>query len=191
MKKIVLTETQAVAVRDATQAGNETFAVWSVHRPTTRALYAKGLIDQPGYGAHLNDEGKDVARQLREHPRRRTFHVQDRPPVLYRIQPEDRVDGMSVEHGARYQRPWPVGAYADGSVLGADDQWCGKVTRVIGFQADLARKQIDLSWSDFLLEPQKAVGMYLVTSDSEGTWGVHDTAVESITEQAAQRPVKE
>lgn len=185
MKKIVLTETQAVIVRDAIRAGNPTFGVYVLSRPTARALYAKGLTDQPGYGAHLSLAGKDVAHQLKEHPRRRTFYVEVRH-LSYKIQQADRPDGMSLEHGPRYQQPWPVIGMADGSVWGAYDHWCGKVTRVIGFQADLSQRTIDLDWSGFLLDPQKAIGMYLVTSDKDGTWGVHDTAVESVTEMEVQ-----
>lgn len=184
MQKIVLTETQAVQVRDAIRAGNPTFGVYILSRPTARSLYAKGLIDQPGYGAHLSEAGKDVAHQLKTHPQRRTFHVEIEH-YSYRIQPAERPDAMSSDGHVGYQLPWPVIANADGSVWGAHDHWCGKVTRVIGFQKDHAKQTLDLGWSGFLLDPQQAVGMYLVTSDKNGTWGVHDTAVSTVEREKA------
>ena len=179
MEKITLTETQAVQVRDAIRAGNPTFGVYLLDRRTARSLYNKGLIDQPGYGAHLTKAGKDVAHQLKAHPQRRTFHVEIRH-VAYRIQLAERPDAMSEDGHIGYQLPWPVIAYADGFVWGAHAHWCGSVTRVIGFQKDMAKQTIDLDWPGFLLDPQQAVGMYLVTSDKNGTWGTHDTAVSSV-----------
>lgn len=77
MKKIVLTDAQAVSVRDGIRAGNPEFTVFLVNRRTARSLYAKGLTDSDTYGAHLNAEGKDVAHQLKAHPRRRTFYIEE------------------------------------------------------------------------------------------------------------------
>lgn len=184
MEKIKLTDVQAVALIDACRPGNRRNVLGGlVSRVTARALYAKGLTDQPGYFAQLNAAGLAVAEQLREHPARRTFHVEVGPKLRYRIQPAERPDAMSTDGHVGYQLPWPVVAHADGSVLGAHDHWCGKVVRVIGFQADLRKQRIDLHWDDFLRGPQKAKGMYLVTSDKDGAWGVHDTAVSTVEEQ--------
>lgn len=185
MQKIKLTDVQAVALIDATRSGARQSGELSalVSRVTLRALYAKRLTDQPGYGARLNAAGLAVAEQLKTYSARRTFHVEIRPRLRYRIQPAERPDAMSDDGHVGYQLPWPVVAHADGSVFGAHDHWCGKVVRVIGFQKDLRKQRIDLHWSDFLRDPQQAKGMYLITSDKGGTWGVHDTAVSTVEEQ--------
>jgi len=182
MKTIRLTDTQAVLVRDGIRTGNTHHEVHALDPRTARSLYAKGLTDSPGYEAHLSPAGQDVARQLKMFPGRRTFHVEPPAKVVYKMQPADRPDGMSEDGHVRYQKPWPVVARPDGSVVGADEQWCGKVTKVIGFQQYARRQRIDLHWDDFLLDPQQAVRMYLVTSDKDGAWGSHDTAVEAVTE---------
>lgn len=184
VQTLKLTDVQAVALIDGSRPGNKRHAVsGACPRVTLTALYTKGLTDQPGYGARLNAAGLAVAEQLKEHPRRRTFHVEIRPRVRYRIQPAERPDAMSTDGHVGHQLPWPVVAHVDASVFGAHDHWCGKVVRVVGFQADLSKMRIDLHWDDFLADPQKAVGTYLVTSDKDGTWGVHDTAVSTVEEQ--------
>ncbi|MEU6715214.1 hypothetical protein ABZ897_27425 [Nonomuraea sp. NPDC046802] len=40
--------------------------------------------------------------------------------------------------------------------------------------------QIDLLWEDAVQEPERAVGMYLVTADADGGFGTHPTPVESL-----------
>lgn len=188
MEKIVLTDTQALVVRNAIRAGNPTFSLYLLDRRTARSLYAKGLTDSDIFGAHLNEAGKDVAHQLKTRPQRRTFHIEPPAKVVYRLQPADRPDGIHSDGTPMYQQPWPVVARPDGSVVGADDHWCGEVVQVIGFQAKPTVHSIDLNWSGFLLDPQQAVRMYLVTSDKNGNWRSFDTAVESVTEVAVENP---
>lgn len=77
------------------------------------------------------------------------------------------------------QLPYPIHADNKGGVA-VPEIHGGKVIRIIGFQKDLAVQQIDLWWADAQKNPDKVPGMYLVSSDSEGTYGVHDTAVETF-----------
>lgn len=97
MRKIVLTDAQAVSVRDAIRAGNTEFTVFLVNRRTARSLYAKGLTDSDTYDAHLNETGKDVAYQLKAHPRRRTFYVvaRDKAGLVFNL--DTAVESITVE----------------------------------------------------------------------------------------------
>lgn len=77
------------------------------------------------------------------------------------------------------QLPYPIHADNKGNVEFPDIH-AGTVVRVLGFQQDHDVQQIDLSWADAQKDPSKAVGMYLVSTDSRGCPGVHDTPVETF-----------
>ncbi len=99
--------------------------------------------------------------------------------MIYRIQPEPFTDHLTDDGVQLTKLPYPF--YVDGfGNVGRQDIWQGRVTRVIGFQRDLARQQIDLSWRDAVKDPAAAVGMYLVTSDAKGDYGTHQTAVRTL-----------
>lgn len=74
--------------------------------------------------------------------------------------------------------PYPFHVTEDGSIE-RQDFWRGDVYKVIGFTTSPERRRIDLYWPDVWMEPSKAVGMYLVTTDGAGTWSTHQTAIES------------
>jgi hypothetical protein len=97
-----------------------------------------------------------------------------------RIQPEPFVDQLTEDGHECTKLPYAFVADETGAIAG-QDFWQGIVARVIGFQKDLAVQHIDLFWREVLDDPQRAVGMYLVTSDSAGDWGVHDTAIRDMT----------
>ena len=63
--------------------------------------------------------------------------------------------------------------------VGNQEFWQGNPVRVVGFQKDLARHQIDLWWTDAYEAPEKIVGMYLVAVDNQSNMGVYDTAIVS------------
>jgi hypothetical protein len=100
---------------------------------------------------------------------------------MFKIQPASRIDNLTAHGDVGLQRPYPVYADNKGNVE-FQRSFRGRVTRVVGFQKDLAVQQIDLSWSEAQKNPDKVVGMYLVTADSKGDLGVHDTAVETFEE---------
>lgn len=188
MRKIVLTDAQATQVRDAIRAGNPDLNVFAPDRRMIRSLYAKGLTDRDGAMPRLTEDGKDVARQLKAHPRRRTFHIAeaDDDRVL-RVQPSDFTDQITGDGAELTKRPYPFFVRKDGSV-GRQDFWAGLVVRVVGFQRDLAVAAVDLSWTEAWADPARAVGMYLVTSNESGEWSTHQTAIESITVEGSERP---
>jgi hypothetical protein len=98
---------------------------------------------------------------------------------VIRIQPEPYIDNMVDDHEMT-KLPYPYVVDQDGLVAG-QDFWKGDPYQVIGFQKDLAAQRIDLHWTEVLKDPRSAVGMYLVTSDENGDWGTHWTAVRDMT----------
>lgn len=99
-------------------------------------------------------------------------------PRLTRIQPAARPDAISADGHVGYQLPYPFYVADDGKIQN-QELWNGTPLAVIGFQKDLAVQTIDVWWREVVDNPEKAVGLYLVTTDKDGTWGVHSTAVES------------
>lgn len=98
--------------------------------------------------------------------------------MLFKIQPSAFTDQIRDGHQMA-KLPYPFFVSENGSV-GSQDFWQGDPCKVIGFQKDLAVHRIDLWWKDAVGDPQQAVGMYLVTADDKGGWGVHSTAIDSV-----------
>lgn len=98
---------------------------------------------------------------------------------ITKLQPAARIDAISEDGHVGYQLPYPFYVTDDGKIQ-SQELWNGTPFAVIGFQKDLAVQTIDLWWRDAVLAPAAAVGMYLVTTDKDGTWGVHSTAIESV-----------
>lgn len=98
---------------------------------------------------------------------------------LFKIQNAPQIDQLTADGHTLTKLPRPFFVDPDGHV-GLQDFWQGDPARVIGFQKDLAVQQIDLWWRDAVQDPQRALGMYLVTADSKGHFGAHLTAVDGI-----------
>lgn len=97
---------------------------------------------------------------------------------IYMLQPSEFVDQIRDGHEMT-KLPYPFFVNEDGSVR-RQDFWDGRPFKVIGFQTDLAVQQIDLWWADATKDPQKAVGMYVVTADEDGDIGVHISAIANV-----------
>jgi hypothetical protein len=79
--------------------------------------------------------------------------------------------------------PYPFHVFEDGRI-DRQDFWRGKVFRVIGFQKDFERMTIDLFWHEATADPERAIGMYVVTADDKGfkaTWSVHRSAISNVS----------
>lgn len=92
-----------------------------------------------------------------------------------KLQPSAFVDNICDGHEMT-KLPYPFVVDEDGTV-NFQDIWQGDPTKAIGFQRDLAVHTIDLWWKDAFVDPQQAVGMYLVSADEAGAWGVHPNAI--------------
>lgn len=99
------------------------------------------------------------------------------PKMVTMIQMAPVIDAISDDFqwsGSRL--PYPLYADDDGYIQ-LQDFWQGHVYKVIGFQNHPAVKRVDLFWSE-VQDPTDIVGKYLVTSDKDGNWGIHPTAVQ-------------
>jgi hypothetical protein len=101
--------------------------------------------------------------------------------TVFVIQNAPAVDGIDADGHERTKLPYPFFVDGDGKI-GRQDFWQGDPGRVVGFQKDLAVMQIDLRWAEAVGDLWQAVGMYLVTENSHGQYGVHLTAVQSVRE---------
>lgn len=106
--------------------------------------------------------------------------------MLVTLQQNPRIDNISDDGHAMSQLPYPYHVNEKGEVQ-QQDFWQGRITLVVGFQKDLAVHRIDVYWDEVWETPEKAVGLYVVTSDGRGNWGVHDTAIRD----AVKRDIKE
>lgn len=102
---------------------------------------------------------------------------------IIKLQPADFVDnlwddGKGGFHEGR-KLPYPFYVHENGDIDGKDDFWKGHAEAVIGFQKDLAVQKIDLWWEEAFADPEKAVGMYVVTA-AGGGMGTHQTAIASV-----------
>jgi hypothetical protein len=151
-----------------------------VSYPTILNLVKKKVFTQDSRGLFHFVEGllPIVARRSNP-PFQLASKNQEQPVPMFKIQTAPRIDGLTEDGQEMTQLPYPFFVDNKGSVE-FQDTWQGRVTRVAGFQRDLAVQQIDLRWADAQKDPQKAVGMYLVTSDSKGDLAVHDTAVDTL-----------
>lgn len=71
----------------------------------------------------------------------------------------------------------------DQGMVGRQDFWKGDPMRVVGFVADFRRQAIDLPWTEFVADPQRAVGMYAVLEDRGGAWSTYMPVIETVTER--------
>jgi hypothetical protein len=94
------------------------------------------------------------------------------------LQPSERVDNI-VDGHAMTQLPYPFHVSEDGSVQ-RQDFWRGNPAAVVGFQRDLRRQRVDVWWDEVVEDPQRAVGLYVVTTTDGGQMGVHLVAIGSV-----------
>jgi hypothetical protein len=100
---------------------------------------------------------------------------------IFKIQPSAHTDHITEDGTELTKLPYPFFADDKGMVQ-RQDFWQGKVVRIVGFQKDLAVQQLDLSWLRAQQDLSQAVGMYVISTDSDGGMGVHPVAVESVEE---------
>lgn len=98
--------------------------------------------------------------------------------AVIKLQPSSFTDQIVDGHELT-KLPYPFYVEEDGSVQ-RQEFWKGDPYRVIGFQKDLARHEIDLLWQDATKDPQQVVGMYVVTADEKGDMGVHVSAISNV-----------
>lgn len=101
------------------------------------------------------------------------------------LQPSAVTDHIT-EDGTELQKlPYPFHVDEDGNVE-RQDFWRGDPAAVLGFQDRVDVQQVDLWWREVVADPQRAVGKYMVTVDSDGDIATRTIAIESVhvTERA-------
>lgn len=96
-------------------------------------------------------------------------------------------DNITADGHVGAQLPWPVVADEKGTVV-VPSSMLGLV-RVVGFQRDLAKMQVDVWWKDVFADPAKAVGLYMVTTNTKGGMGVSLSAVDSANMMEHTEPL--
>lgn len=92
---------------------------------------------------------------------------------------------LQPAEGADLKLPYPFHVLADGDVT-RQDVWQGEPARVVGFVTDPT--SFDLQpWSDYLADPQRAVGRYVVTEDADGSWCTRLTVIASVSVSVSER----
>lgn len=96
------------------------------------------------------------------------------------LQPAAGTDQITEDGTELQQLPYPFHVFAEDGSIDRQDFWMGDPLRVIGFAEKLDRRQIDLRWRDAARNPQRAVGMYVVTQDQSGGMAVHLSAIAKV-----------
>lgn len=96
------------------------------------------------------------------------------------LQPAPNVDHITDDGTELTRLPYPFHVRADDGGIERQDFWQGSVARVVGFVADLNRQEVDLWWRDAAKDPQRAVGMYVITQDDKGDMATQMTAISTV-----------
>lgn len=100
----------------------------------------------------------------------KTYLDEGKTSVVYVVQGRSRED---------FQRPYPW-FIEDDSRLRRQSVWARLYDGVIGFANTTDEFSIELSWEDFVANPQDAVGQLLVTVSAEGGITSHMDVIESV-----------
>lgn len=103
------------------------------------------------------------------------------------IQEAPITDNITNDGHIGARRPWPVVDGEDGSIV-VPSSMLGML-RVVGFQKDLAVRQIDIWWEDAFADPSSVIGKYLVATYGEDKMGVSLSAVDSAVLQEHTEPL--
>lgn len=99
--------------------------------------------------------------------------------MIITLQPSRITDRLCDDGEELQMQPYPFAVRADGEVVST---WAHGL-RAIGLAQRCDRQQVDLWWRDVVADPQRAVGMYLVTENADGGLAMNVVAIESVTVQ--------
>lgn len=80
------------------------------------------------------------------------------------------------------RRPYPYHVQLDGQIA-RQDFWKGAPAQLLGFQRNLRRNRVDLLCDAFLADPEKAIGMFPVFVNADGSMDTLKTPVESVQKE--------
>lgn len=96
------------------------------------------------------------------------------------LQPSAITDQITDDGTELQQLPYPFHVDENGNVL-RQDFWRGDPAAVIGFQDRVDVQRVNLWWKQVVADPQRAVGKYAVTVDSDGGMATRVVAIASVT----------
>jgi hypothetical protein len=107
--------------------------------------------------------------------------------TLITFQPSEFVDHITEDGTELTKLPYPVHAWADTGRI-PHDAGGTSGRRIVGFQRDLQRQQIDLSWATVAYHPPDAVGTYAVIEGNDGKLFSLTTAIRDVQTRVTERP---
>lgn len=100
--------------------------------------------------------------------------------MIITIQPEQVRDGVASDGTPLYRLPYPFHIDAGSGEVQRQDFWRGDPEKIIGFQVDADRQQVDLWWDDVAVDPLKAVGKFPVFTSRRGGIWTYRVAIETV-----------
>jgi hypothetical protein len=97
------------------------------------------------------------------------------------IQPAPAHDGPTAV------LPYPYHVFVADGAVGRQDHWKGNPASLIGFAAKFRRHTVDLLFDKWVVDPDKAVGMYPVFADGLGDFATYPRPVKSVRRGTARR----
>lgn len=104
-----------------------------------------------------------------------------------KIQQAPVTDNITADGHVGARLPWPVIADSEGLVHIPSSQL--GMTRIPGFQKNLAVMRVDVWWPEVFADPDKAIGMYLVSYYDGGPMAVCLSAVDSVEVLTLDKPL--
>lgn len=106
------------------------------------------------------------------------------------IQEAPITDNITDDGHVGAKLPWPVTADKDGTIV-VPSSLLG-MRLAVGFAKDLAVHEVNVSWAEAFADPQKVIGMYLVSLSTNEVMGASVSAVDSVEmlEHTAPLPVE-
>ena len=102
--------------------------------------------------------------------------------MIITLQPAPRTDHITEDGTELQQLPYPFHVNESGSVLN-QEFWCGCPAQIVGFTTDLHRPEIDVWWREVVKTPDRAVRLYMVSANSDGSMCTHINAIMSVRVQ--------
>lgn len=101
------------------------------------------------------------------------------------LQPSPRTDHITEDGQEFTQLPYPFHVTETGEVL-RQDFWRGDPARIVGFTKEPQPGRLVYTWEEVAADPQRAVGLYIVSQDRAGRWAVHVIAVAEVQVRDAE-----
>jgi len=104
------------------------------------------------------------------------------------FQPSEFVDHVTADGTGLTKLPYPVHVWSDNFHVAKELGGWTEPQRIVGFQRDPAIQTIDVPWYEVAADPQKAVGLYVVAANADGSMTSLTTAVRDVQSRQVEVP---